>query len=1165
MSDDEPNPPCQAPEAEPADTADSAPQPEADDPALVAALARSANLVPPKPQSDTQTYELLDERGGHCHPYLPVQRSVDRFTFVDLIMLARAKRPLTLPLYRTFDEDELREIGEPVRRAIVDAAPLLDSWEVPEGLRQPKPAVLEVRVSLGQLLRERTIPYGEERKPVDLSPDQIRQLLETGRADVMVRDGDTDRHVLVIADVSGDAPQTGQLILPVSNLASFLASPRLPGGDTLNLSDEQAAQLIDGQAVEVIREVDGRSVLALLVPATTGRLRPAWRDPAAATLFRDRVPGRRIGVFDPGPSKGGTTELPLPSGYEFVLWCPHRQVWTLLGYTRGELLSSIPLTPQEETTIEVFSWDRRVLQTETTTTDETENISTTRQTTKDSTQIVREAQRQRHWDANGNGHIDLNINKVVSLGGQAGGTIGKLLNDTARRTSDSLAEAVNEATQQVKSSRQTVVTETAEIGSETRVTRTIRNLNMTRTLTFDYFEVLATYRVETALAKADVRLCVLTDDLLPGDINRYFVLHHEGSLRNVLLSEQYRAGFDAVRLLATFEATCAVACAPACECEETPCLCECEPAETGTGPGGPTDTDDDPPSGATVCLPLPLPIIPGHSMEVCRNGTGQISVRISGPLFSGPLVGDGDGVCFRFPIPVPLPLVPPPFFGFVGICLRTDGTYSIRVGVGAWLIGFAEIFSQPVFEGSLTAQTTTTTTDAPPTEPAGGRGGCCGEGTNPELIRALGALADAITQLEIATRDALTYVPTNGDWQPWIQTLHTYLYRSLALEIACPAWWDQLRQWSGRYRPDRPQVGMLRRALRAPRDRMITTAMLPHAMLGEYTRLIRETCQAVGYPRSDFVARHAGFFDQGFEAALADAHAALATLTCTRVIQTEGGPDTDSGAVAGAPLGSGNWSIGELAKRLLNPILWTVEKLYEGYTTDEPPPDLSFIEKGGIGAALTAAAVRIARDGPLPTQVRGYQVRQIAEAVVLEQQLLAHLSANESHYRQAIWAALDANDRYNLLSARGDRLLEFVENDILGFIGRKALLPLRLEAAPDIARWFTTEILFNAEFAPAKREQFETVPTNGLHVQARLGHCDTGESFVMQLREAEVRTRRADASAAEERAATAAEEVRRRKLRLDRTPPDLSDPVSRQGPIHLDIATNETSEPNPQP
>jgi hypothetical protein len=185
--------------------------------------------------------------------------------------------------------------------------------------------------------------------------------------------------------------------------------------------------------------------------------------------------------------------------------------------------------------------------------------------------------------------------------------------------------------------------------------------------------------------------------------------------------------------------------------------------------------------------------------------------------------------------------------------------------------------------------------------------------------------------------------------------------------------------------------------------------------------------------------------------------------------------------------------------------------------------------------------------------VRGYDVRDIAEAVVLEQQLLGHLSANESHYRHAIWATMDPNDRYNLLISRGDRLMEYAENEVVGFVGRKAVLPFRLEADPNVARWLSQNVLFSGDFAPVTIERIETVPTKGISVQARLGACDTGESFVMDLRAAEVRARKAEAAKAEHRAAQAEQEARRRKLRLDQTPPDLSDPVCRQGPIHLAV------------
>ncbi len=1108
---------------------------------ITVGLARQAALAEAYPMPEKQAYELFDEYGGHCSPLLPVQISIDRFTFVDLVALRRSKRPLMLPLYRTVDAVDLAGLDAPTRAALLAEAPLLDRWEAPPELRDGTTAPAETRVPLGVLLARRAIDLDGEEVP--LATENLRQLLFTGRTGVRSGEGETARQFVVVAEASGQAPGASEhLTLRVSDLAAFLATPRLPSGQSLSLTENQATALAAGE--KVVLTPDGGAPITVVRAGTPDLVTGAARAGSLAIdLSTSRTPPER----------------PLPGGYEFVLRCPHRQVWTLLGYTRGGLLNSIPLAPQEETTIEIFSWDRRRTETETTTTDESEISTLGRQTIKDADQVVREAQRQRNWNANGKGEIGVKFG-IVNLGGQAGGTIGKQLTDSARRTSDDVVEATDEATQRVKAVRQTRVTESAEFGSETRVTRTVRNLNMTRTLTFDYFETLASYRVETRLSKGDVRLCVLVDDVLPGGINRYFVLHNEGALRAALTSESYRAGFDAVRLLAEFEATCEVACAPGCACEEPVCLCE--PAASPTGPGtGPSEPGTEPTTGTTrVCIPVPLPILPGHSLEICREGAGPLSVRLSGPFASGPLTGEGEGPCLRFPVPLPVP----PVVGFADVCLSPAGQVSVRAGTAVWLpfAGFTELFSAQIWSGQLGGGTGTATGTG-----AGGvsggisvgttTGGCAGcSGPLPAAVtEVLSRFAQTVLQLEVATRETLAYSPPDAAAQEqWIRTLHTYLYRTLALETACPAFWQRIRAWAHAYRPAAPELGVLKQALHEQRDRVVTMAMLPHAMLGEYARLIRDTARVVGFPRSDFVVRDAGFLDLGFESSLAEVRAVLAAVIARPCPEENPSTTTGTGTpVAGAALGSGNWSLEELAKRLLNPILWTVEKLYEGFTTDEAPPDLSFIEEGGVGAALTAAAIRIARDGPLPTKIRGFDVQRIAEAVVLEQQLLGHISANESHYRQAIWNAMSATDRFNLLTARGDRLAEYADNEVIGFVGRKAVLPFRMEADPDVARWMVEQVLFAEDFEPPAATRIETVPTKGISVQARLGPCDTGESFVMDLREAEVRSRRADASRAEHRAAQAEQEARRRKLRLDRNPPNLSDPVRRQGAVRLSV------------
>ena len=83
-----------------------------------------------------------------------------------------------------------------------------------------------------------------------------------------------------------------------------------------------------------------------------------------------------------------------------------------------------------------------------------------------------------------------------------------------------------------------------------------------------------------------------------------------------------------------------------------------------------------------------------------------------------------------------------------------------------------------------------------------------------------------------------------------------------------------------------------------------------------------------------------------------------------------------------------------------------------------------------------------------PATVRGYDVKEIVRASVNEAQLLHHLRLNQTFDRQAIWRALEPGDRYNLLRARGDGLLNYADNEVLGFADGLAVMPFRLAVQP---------------------------------------------------------------------------------------------------------------------
>jgi len=340
-----------------------------------------------------------------------------------------------------------------------------------------------------------------------------------------------------------------------------------------------AAQAVDGTTAPAVLPVHvlhpqlarsgGADQPSRLAPATVTRtgigraLVDKWRSaPAAATSGPTQPPGSPTTPADPATSL--LPDLPL------ALYLPYRQTWELLGYSRGALLNSVSLSPQEETTIEVFTWDRVKRSREDAESVDQEASQEVMFTDKDSREVLKELTKDSSFTFHAGLNLQIPTGTPVTVGGDVGVQTQDSVRDVARTTQQTVNESVRKASTRMKTSRQTKITETEELGTETRVTRKLRNPNQCRTLNVDHFEVLANYQVTTALLLDQTRLVVLIDNPVALQATRPFVLANEGVLRRVLLSSVYAAGIDAIRTLATWERICEVKCAPRCACEQTP-------------------------------------------------------------------------------------------------------------------------------------------------------------------------------------------------------------------------------------------------------------------------------------------------------------------------------------------------------------------------------------------------------------------------------------------------------------------------------------------------------------------------------------------------------------------------------------------------------------------
>lgn len=185
--------------------------------------------------------------------------------------------------------------------------------------------------------------------------------------------------------------------------------------------------------------------------------------------------------------------------------------------------------------------------------------------------------------------------------------------------------------------------------------------------------------------------------------------------------------------------------------------------------------------------------------------------------------------------------------------------------------------------------------------------------------------------------------------------------------------------------------------------------------------------------------------------------------------------------------------------------------------------------------------------------------------------LTLHIEANRTYYLNQIWMAEDPNERFERLRQCG--ISAYVENRLIGFVGARAIFPLRLSALDPKVR-SVLERKFTA-FQPsgddtvgtgdsavtvgpvADQVQTFSVPTPAVYMDGALGRCELLEPYMLERRTIDLQSRRAAADRAQAVALQQAEEVKRLQARLAHDPPILESPFS--VPLLADAADDETS------
>jgi len=233
--------------------------------------------------------------------------------------------------------------------------------------------------------------------------------------------------------------------------------------------------------------------------------------------------------------------------YDIGLFATFEQTWALQGYSRGALVNSLTLGPQEELTIEVFTYDRRKIEEERILSSEYERNSDVSAMASVAGNIARELSETNQMS----GDIGLGLplpTDAVPINLDVGGAASLDVKANILSSIERVSEVTSRASERIKATRQVKVLEARESGREERVTRKIRNPNQGYTLTLNCYEVLESYQVATVLKNAK-QFCLLVEQPDLGVVDVAFVLAYQDRLQQALLSQSYASGFEAARNL----------------------------------------------------------------------------------------------------------------------------------------------------------------------------------------------------------------------------------------------------------------------------------------------------------------------------------------------------------------------------------------------------------------------------------------------------------------------------------------------------------------------------------------------------------------------------------------------------------------------------------------
>ena len=535
-------------------------------------------------------YELFDHARYH-QSTLPLNPILDEITFVRFAPIQvndKGKlRPGVLPRdavcpalmastrqqaerhYCQINLDDLRG-GRPL-------GALWQEWQAPQRQDFYRPVKI---ANAAAFLNKPEVNVDGKTVAVSLSPAQIGRLITQQAATVFVERDSQPYALQLVLETNPLADRaTEPAPIQIEDVDSFLSKPEIKLSEGVvgkaELTSQNVSELYTTGTTLVKTQV-GKASLMLTV-ATRDRVSagketktsgqsvlgpPRSETPTWTTPTTDKGPDVLPSVLPEDMSvllDDSISDFVLPN-LEFVLYLPYRQRWNLLGYSRGELVQSVSLAPQQETTVEIIAAGDAAGQ--------------------GPARVARQMAAGQSWRLDPDGDVVIPI-RPVTMQDQKGLDFGDQLSDLNRSTHQLIQAATQKTSAWLKSGRKSQV---VEVG-QSRAGRRLHNPNLFQTLALDFFEVLASYRVQTDIVCEQARLCVLTPSFLPAQIDRSFILCYEGVLKDRLLSPVYLPGFEATHILAAYDRLSALKSAEASAIPKADSQPAEEAPETAKSPG----------------------------------------------------------------------------------------------------------------------------------------------------------------------------------------------------------------------------------------------------------------------------------------------------------------------------------------------------------------------------------------------------------------------------------------------------------------------------------------------------------------------------------------------------------------------------------------------------